>query len=158
MTAILFIILALAILIRVPPRFLDGLQLSFCHAADGKHPHPDHAQRIFAGIDLVFTPGDSFFLLAGNLMTASASPTRASIPPTRSWGDCRRPGHEQHRGQYLFGAYPGRPWPTRGHRQRPHPAMVREGYGKAFTVAVNASASVVAPIIPRASYSSYSGC
>jgi C4-dicarboxylate transporter DctM subunit len=28
------------------------------------------------------------------------------------------------------------------------PAMVREGYGKAFTVAVNASASVVAPIIP----------
>ena len=150
MTAILFIILALAILIRVPLAFSLGFSCLFVMLLMGNIPIQIMPQRIFAGIDSFSLLAIPFFLLAGNLMTASGITDRVLRFANAVVG--RLPGGlamSNIVANIFFGGISGSAVAdTAAIGSVLIPAMVREGYGKAFTVAVNASASVVAPIIP----------
>jgi tripartite ATP-independent transporter DctM subunit len=150
MTAILFIVLALAILIRVPLAFSLGFSCLFVMLLMGNIPIQIMPQRIFAGIDSFSLLAIPFFLLAGNLMTASGITDRVLRFANAVVG--RLPGGlamSNIVANIFFGGISGSAVAdTAAIGSVLIPAMVREGYGKAFTVAVNASASVVAPIIP----------
>jgi C4-dicarboxylate transporter DctM subunit len=150
MTAILFIVLALAILIRVPLAFALGFSCLFVMLLMGNIPIQIMPQRIFAGIDSFSLLAIPFFLLAGNLMTASGITDRVLRFANAVVG--RLPGGlamSNIVANIFFGGISGSAVAdTAAIGSVLIPAMVREGYGKAFTVAVNASASVVAPIIP----------
>jgi TRAP-type transport system large permease protein len=150
MTAILFLVLALAILIRVPLAFSLGFSCLFIMLLMGNIPIQIMPQRIFAGIDSFSLLAIPFFLLAGNLMTASGITDRVLRFANAVVG--RLPGGlamSNIVANIFFGGISGSAVAdTAAIGSILIPAMVREGYGKAFTVAVNACASVVAPIIP----------
>jgi TRAP-type transport system large permease protein len=150
MTAILFLVLALAILIRVPLAFALGFSCLFVMLLMGNIPIQIMPQRIFAGIDSFSLLAIPFFLLAGNLMTASGITDRVLRFANAVVG--RFPGGlamSNIVANIFFGGISGSAVAdTAAIGSILIPAMVREGYGKEFTVAVNACASVVAPIIP----------
>jgi TRAP-type transport system large permease protein len=150
MTTLLFIVLMVSILIRVPLAFSLGFSCLAILLLMGNVPLQILPQRIFAGMDSFSLLAIPFFLLSGNLMTSSGITERILRFANTAVG--RFPGGlamSNIVANIFFGGISGSAVAdTAAIGSLLIPAMVKEGYGKAFTVAVNASASVVAPIIP----------
>jgi C4-dicarboxylate transporter DctM subunit len=107
-------------------------------------------QRMFAGIDSFSLLAIPFFLLAGNLMTASGITQRVLAFANSVVG--RFPGGLAMTNivtNIFFGGISGSAVADcAAIGSIMMPAMMKEGYGKSFAVAVNANAAIVAPIIP----------
>jgi C4-dicarboxylate transporter DctM subunit len=105
---------------------------------------------MFAGIDSFSLLAIPFFLLAGNLMTASGITQRVLAFANSVVG--RFPGGLAMTNivtNIFFGGISGSAVADcAAIGSIMMPAMMKEGYGKSFAVAVNANAAIVAPIIP----------
>ena len=150
MTTLLAVTLLIAIVIRIPLAFSLGFSCLIVLWVTGDISMLIIPQRIFAGIDSFSLLAIPFFLLAGNLMTASGITHRLLEFTNAIVG-------RFHGGlaisnivaSIFFGGISGSAVAdTAAVGGVLIPAMIKEGYGKGFSVAVTASSSVVAPIIP----------
>ncbi len=150
MSTLLLMILAVAILIRVPLAFSLGLSVLLVLLISGDVSLLIIPQRIFAGVDSFSLLAIPFFLLAGNLMSASGITQRILAFANAVVG--RFPGGLAMTNiatNIFFGGISGSAVAdTAAIGSILMPAMIEEGYDRDFTVAVNANAAIVAPIIP----------
>lgn len=150
MTILLAVTLVIAIVIRIPLAFSLGFSCFIVLWATGDVSMLIIPQRIFAGIDSFSLLAIPFFLLAGNLMTASGITHRildfANAIVGRFHGGL---AISNIIASIFFGGISGSAVAdTAAVGGVLIPAMIKEGYGRGFSVAVTASSSVVAPIIP----------
>lgn len=150
MITLLAVTLVIAIVIRIPLAFSLGFSCLIVLWATGDVSMLIIPQRIFAGIDSFSLLAIPFFLLAGNLMTASGITHRildfANTIVGRFHGGL---AISNIIASIFFGGISGSAVAdTAAVGGVLIPAMIKEGYGRGFSVAVTASSSVVAPIIP----------
>ncbi len=150
MNTLLMGLLFVAILIRIPLSLALGVSTLIVLLLTGNVPIQIIPQRMFAGIESFSLLAIPFFLLAGNLMTASGITQRVLAFANAVVG--RFPGGLAMTNivtNIFFGGISGSAVADcAAIGSIMMPAMIKEGYGKAFTVAVNANAAIVAPIIP----------
>jgi tripartite ATP-independent transporter DctM subunit len=150
MSTLLMIILLVAILIRMPLALSIGISVLVVLLLQGGISLLIIPQRIFAGIDSFSLLAIPFFLLSGNLMSASGITQRVLAFANAVVG--RFPGGLAMTNiatNIFFGGISGSAVAdTAAIGSILMPAMIAEGYDKEFTVAVNANAAIVAPIIP----------
>ncbi|MCX5820533.1 MAG: TRAP transporter large permease [Deltaproteobacteria bacterium] len=150
MNTILMLILLAAILIRIPLSLSLGFACLVVLLITENVSVLIMPQRMFAGIDSFSLLAIPFFLLAGNLMSASGITQRVLAFANSIVG--RFPGGLAMTNivtNIFFGGISGSAVADcAAIGSIMMPAMMKEGYDKAFTVAVNANAAIVAPIIP----------
>jgi tripartite ATP-independent transporter DctM subunit len=150
MNTLLMLILFAAILIRIPLSLSLGFSCLAVLLMTENVSILIMPQRMFAGIDSFSLLAIPFFLLAGNLMTASGITQRVLAFANSVVG--RFPGGLAMTNivtNIFFGGISGSAVADcAAIGSIMMPAMMKEGYGKSFAVAVNANAAIVAPIIP----------
>jgi len=150
MNTLLMLILFAAILIRIPLSLALGFSCLAVLLMTENVSILIMPQRMFAGIESFSLLAIPFFLLAGNLMTASGITQRVLAFANAVVG--RFPGGLAMTNivtNIFFGGISGSAVADcAAIGSIMMPSMMKEGYGKAFSVAVNASAAIVAPIIP----------
>lgn len=150
MNTLLMLILFAAILIRIPLSLSLGFSCLVVLFLTENVSILIMPQRMFAGIDSFSLLAIPFFLLAGNLMTASGITQRVLAFANSVVG--RFPGGLAMTNivtNIFFGGISGSAVADcAAIGSIMMPAMMKEGYGKSFAVAVNANAAIVAPIIP----------
>jgi tripartite ATP-independent transporter DctM subunit len=150
MNTLLMLILFAAILIRIPLSLSLGFSCLAVLLMTENVSILIMPQRMFAGIDSFSLLAIPFFLLSGNLMSASGITQRVLAFANSVVG--RFPGGLAMTNivtNIFFGGISGSAVADcAAIGSIMMPAMMKEGYGKAFTVAVNANAAIVAPIIP----------
>jgi TRAP-type transport system large permease protein len=138
------------ILLGMPLGFAIILACLFVIWIDGGINPVIVAQRLYAGMDSFTLLAIPFFLLAGSLMSASGMTTRlvafANAIVGRISGGLAMSNIVA--STFFSGISGSAVADTSVFGRIFIPEMVREGYGRAFSVAVTAAASVAAPIIP----------
>ena len=138
------------ILIGMPLGFAIILACFFVVWIDGGINPAILAQRLYSGMDSFTLLAIPFFLLAGSLMTATGMTSRLVAFANVLVG--RVPGglalSNVSASTFFSGISGSAVADTSVFGRIFIPEMVREGYGRAFSVAVTAAASVAAPIIP----------